>query len=214
MKSNFPIQARFLPGLISYSQAMELMEKLRVERTKGEIPDQILFLEHPPIITMGRRPAQQDLKLSIVELQKKGIDFIETDRGGKLTYHGPGQLVIYFIFDLNQRALSIADFVWKAEEGLKLYLKTLDILVERDPQNPGLWIGLQKIASVGFHIQKGITTHGVALNLTCDLTPFSYMVPCGIPSTIPTSVLLQTGKHVSVLEAGQTLQTCYVQIFK
>jgi len=122
-------------------------------------------------------------------------------------------LVIYFIFDLNQRGLSIADFVWKAEEGLKLYLETLNIHTERDAKNPGLWIKSHKIVSVGFHIQKGITTHGVALNLTCDLTPFSYLIPCGIPTSVPTSVLLQVGKSISALEAGQTLQTCYTQIF-
>lgn len=190
------------------------MLALREKRLKGEIPDQLLLLEHPPVITSGRREASDDLKETPDSLLKKGIDLLETDRGGKLTYHGPGQLVGYFVFSLKSRGDSIEKFVWKAEEGIRLFLQDYAIEGERDPKNPGIWIGPKKIASLGFHIHQGISTHGISLNLDMDLKPFSYFTPCGIPNSQVTSVLQETGKSPTLESASRQLANYYSTVFE
>lgn len=207
------IQSRFL-GTVAYQAALELMNQLRSERLQNIISDQLLFFEHPPVITMGRRDASGDFVLSPEEIRQKGIDLVQTDRGGKLTYHGPGQLVIYFIFDIAARKLPIDKFVWLAEEGLRLLLADYDIVAKRDKKNPGLWLGNKKIASLGFHIHKGITTHGIALNVWNDLTPFSFMVPCGVAEAAVTSVLLETGKKEALQKVGKKLLKVYGDVFE
>lgn len=154
-----------------------------------------------------------DLKITLAEIEKKGIEFVKTDRGGKLTYHGPGQLIGYFIVNIQARKLSIEEMVWKAEEGIRLFLEGEGVTASRDKKNPGLWVGREKIASLGFHVERGVTTHGIALNLTNDLTPFNYMIPCGVSDAGVTSVLKLTGRTLSIEEAGKKLAQIYKKIF-
>lgn len=206
------IDAQFL-DVVEYDEALELMHSLRDQRLKDQIPDTILYLQHPPVITMGRRPALEDLKLGVNEIKDRGISFIQTDRGGKLTYHGPGQLVIYFIFSLAKRKLAIDEMVFKVEEGLRLYLETLGIEALRDKKNPGLWLGNKKIAQLGLHVHKQITTHGAAVNINCDLQPFTYMIPCGIEGAMATSVLLETKKNGDLKNAAKNLHKIYLKVF-
>lgn len=212
MKPNSPFTAKYL-GLTEYEKAAEHMIALRDQRLKGEIQDHLLFLEHPPVITMGRQSSQDDLKISQQELKKKGIRFIKTDRGGRLTYHGPGQLVVYFICNIQERGLSVDKWVWCAEEGLRLLLEKYGIDAVRDSRNPGLWIDNRKIASLGFHIHKGVTTHGISLNVSPDLEPFSYMIPCGVHDTGTTSIFLESGQKLSIMEISNQLSACYARIF-
>lgn len=189
------------------------MNTLKSRRIQNEISDTLLFLEHPPVITMGRRESSGDLKISADEIARNGIEFVKTDRGGKLTYHGPGQLIGYFIFNISQKKWSIEEMVWKAEEGIRLFLESHGVKATRDSQNPGLWIGKEKIASLGFHVERGVTTHGIALNLTADLKPFDYMVPCGLPDRGVTSLLLQTGHSPALKESAQMLTVIYQKLF-
>ncbi len=207
-----PLQFQFL-GSVAYEKALHLMQDLREKRQKNLIDDQILFLEHPPVITMGKRKSFEDLKCTLEELDLKGIAFSETDRGGKLTYHGPGQLVIYFIVDIERRNLSIQKMVWMVEEGIRLFLKDAGIEATRDERNPGLWVKNSKIASIGLHVQKGVTTHGVALNLAPDLSAFDLMIPCGLPGVGVTSVQKIKGKSLSVKQASKKLELIYQKQF-
>ncbi len=199
-------------GLVPYQEASRLMADYHAQRLQGKIPDTFLFLEHPPIVTMGRRNSQADLHVSTEFLKEQGVDFIETDRGGRLTYHGPGQLVVYFIVDINQRKLSqrklsIEKLVYLVEEGLKNLLQSYGITANRDERNPGIWVGNEKIASLGFHVSRGVTTHGLALNVMNDLTPFSYFTPCGIPTAGVTSMQSQTSKKYDVKEVANRLKS-------
>ncbi|OGP09392.1 MAG: lipoyl(octanoyl) transferase [Deltaproteobacteria bacterium GWA2_45_12] len=211
-------QSQFL-GRISYAEALGLMQEFKAKRQNNEIGDQILFLEHQAVVTMGRKPSEKDLYLKKEELLKKNIDFVKTDRGGKLTYHGPGQLVIYFVFDIQKRGYSIEEWVWNVEEGVRKFLSEKGVECERDEDNPGLWVRaaheppLQKICSVGFHVSKGVTTHGVALNLDCDLTPFGYFLPCGVEGRGITSVLKETGKKLFLEEAAKEIEGIYRGLF-
>ena len=211
MKQNFPIQASFL-GCVPYRDAIDRMNRLRDERLADRISDQLLFLEHPPVITMGRRKSHEDLKIDPDMLKKKGIEFIETDRGGKLTYHGPGQLVVYFIVNIEARKMTIDQMVWTVEEGIKQCLAKYGILADRDERNPGIWVGNSKIASVGLHVHRGVTTHGVALNISCDLTPFGYMTPCGIVGAGVTALSELSHRDYSMDEVSPNLRRCYEKL--
>ena len=202
-------ESQFL-GCIPHNQAHHLMQELHEKRQRNLLPDQILFLEHPPVITSGKRPAEDDLKLTRLELQQKGVDFIQTDRGGKLTYQGPGQLVIYFIFKLSS---SIEKFVHQVEEGIRLLLLEEGIHTERDPENPGLWMGKSKIASIGLHVSRSITTHGAAVNFSPDLKHFDYFIPCGLPTAGVTSIKKELGKSPTVEEGAKKLKKIYEEIF-
>lgn len=213
MKQNSFIKARYW-GLTPYAMALKRMLELRTRRLDHHIGDQLIFLEHPPVITMGRRSSQSDLKISLKELKQKGIDFIETDRGGRLTYHGPGQLVVYFIFDLLERGLSVEEFVWKAEEGLRLLLEDYQIKANRDPKNPGLWIGNKKIASVGFHIHRGVSTHGVSLNVGGNFSSFDYFIPCGVQGSKVTDIEKEANRNPLLIELSHLLAKWYSKIFQ
>lgn len=178
-------------GLVPYQEAENWQRELTAKRLRDEIPDTLLLLEHPPVVTMGRREATSDLRISREILKKAGIDLVQTDRGGRLTYHGPGQLVGYFIFRLGKK--SIPDFVGEVEELLIQLLQLFGLTSHRDPEHPGVWIGRKKIASLGLHVDHGITRHGFALNVNCDLTPFGYIYPCGVRDCGVTSLQEELG---------------------
>lgn len=205
-------ESKFL-GRIPYTEGVDLMNQLRDQRLKNKIPDTLLFLEHEPVITMGRRQSQEDLKLTQKELLQKGIEFVIADRGGKLTYHGPGQLVVYFVFNIKKRGWGIDEFVNKTLKGVSHLLEAYRIKATYDSKNPGLWVEKKKIASVGFHVQQGVTTHGIALNINCDLTPFSFIIPCGIEGSHATSMLEETRKVFEVEKVSQDLQKEFQKFF-
>lgn len=213
MKQNNILEVYHL-GLLEYQAAISLMHNLREKRLQGAIPDTLLFLEHPPVITMGRQDASADFKLSAEEIRSKGVHIVQTDRGGRLTYHGPGQLVIYFILQLAEQKLTVDSLVCKAEAGLIEILEEYGIKSSINKSNPGLWIGNNKIASVGFHIHKGVTTHGVSLNVTNDLTPFTYMTPCGVKDAGQTSLFGESGQSPTLAQLAQKLAVIYAREFE
>lgn len=198
---------------MEYEEAIVLMERVRLSRIAGELPDQLLFLEHPAVLTIGRRDSEGDLLISKEELNKNGIKLLKTNRGGKLTFHGPGQLVIYFIVDLQPLSLGIDQFVTKVEEGVREYLAREGVRATMECGRPGLFVGSKKIASVGFHIHRGVSSHGAAVNISCDLTPFSFFNPCGEKGGLVTSLLKETGRSPPLRQISRQLSSIYASIF-
>ena len=179
-------------GLVPYGEALELQRRLADERIKGLIPDTLLLLEHPAVITLGRSWKQSSLPVDPEALRRRGIEVFDIERGGDVTYHGPGQLVGYPILDLNQHKPDLHWYLRQLEEMLIVALAGLGIPAERRDSYTGVWTGGRKIASIGVHVRQWVTWHGFALNVTTDLTPFSLIVPCGIPDVEMTSVARET----------------------
>jgi lipoyl(octanoyl) transferase len=178
-----------LPGQVPYLDAVELQTRLRERRQAGEIPDSLLLLEHPPTYTKGRRTERSDLPMGEEWYRSQGIEVHETSRGGRVTYHGPGQLVGYPIM----QAGDIIAFLRTMESGVIAALKDEGVEAEVREGLTGVWVGERKIGSIGLHVSRGVTMHGFAVNVDCDLQPFEWIVPCGIDNVRMTSLYLQTG---------------------
>ncbi len=175
-------------GSVPYREALEMQERLRARRQADEIPDTLLLLEHPPVYTRGRRSAEGDLSLSEDFYRERGIEIVETRRGGKLTYHGPGQLVGYAIMrvadvQVHLRTMEAAIVAALADEGIAARSRC-----DEGPDYTGVWVEERKIASIGVHVSRGVSTHGFAVNVENDLEPFSWVVACGLADVEMTSV--------------------------
>jgi lipoyl(octanoyl) transferase len=180
-------------GHVPYSDGVALQETLRERRIGGELPDLMLMLEHPPVYTRGRRVGAQDLPFPEGFYRAKGIDVADTDRGGRLTYHGPGQLVGYPIMGIDDIGRHL-----RTMEGA-----IVDALAEQDIaarsrhdegiDYTGVWVHDRKIASIGVHVSRGVTTHGFAVNVENDLAPFDWVVACGLPDVQMTSIAQELG---------------------
>jgi lipoyl(octanoyl) transferase len=175
-------------GTVPHRDALAIQEQIRARRQAGELPDTLLLLEHPPVYTRGRRSADGELPLGEDFYRAKGIEVVATDRGGRLTYHGPGQLVGYPIMaiaDVHRYLRTMEDAVVAAlaEEGIVARSRH-----EEGIDYTGVWVQDRKIASIGVHVARGVTTHGFALNVENDLEPFSCVIACGLPDVAMTSV--------------------------
>lgn len=176
-------------GLVPYAEAMERMNELHAKRVKDEIPNTLLFLEHPAIVTRGRRLHHNDQSALKFRLEAQGIDLANADRGGELTYHGPGQIVIYFIVKLTQPLGGATDMVTVVEKIMNEFMmEEFGILSESDSRYPGLWFEGKKFMSIGLRVEKGVTKHGISLNLNPDLTVYNFFEPCGMSGSVMTSV--------------------------
>ena len=175
-------------GLVPYAEALALQRRLADERIAGRIGDTLLLLEHPPVVTLGRGTRESSLPLAPELLRRSGIEIFEIERGGDVTYHGPGQLVGYPIFDLAQHRKDLHWFLRELEEVLIGALARVGIVAGRNPGFTGVWTKGRKIASIGIHVRQWVTWHGFALNVTTDLAPFQLIVPCGIQDVVMTSV--------------------------
>jgi lipoate-protein ligase B len=182
-------------GTVSYGEAFELQKKLVADRKAGLIPDQLLFVEHPHVITLGRNGHENNLLASEEVLRRAGIEYHETNRGGDITYHGPGQIVGYPIIDLREWKRDVVAYVRTLEEVIIGTLREFDIRAERVSGCTGVWVNGAKIAAIGVHISRWITSHGFALNVSTDLSYFQYIVPCGL--TKPVTSLRQLGCEAS-----------------
>src|SRR5437660_43705 len=181
-------------GTLEYRDALALQERVRAARQRGAVPDVLLTLEHWPVYTRGRRSAPGELPMGEDWYRMQGIDIVETDRGGKVTYHGPGQLVGYPIVGVSDvvayvRTLESALVAALAEEGIAARARPQD-----GPDYTGVWAGERKIASIGVHVARGVTTHGFAINIENDLQPFGWIVPCGLEGVQMTSLIRETGR--------------------
>jgi lipoyl(octanoyl) transferase len=173
-----------------YATGVALQERIRVGRQEGSVPDVLLLLEHDPVYTRGRRAAAGDLPMGEDWYRAQGIEVEDTDRGGKVTYHGPGQLVGYPIMGITDvvahvRVMEQAMIAALAEEGVEAGVRE---------GLTGVWAGERKIGSIGLHVQRGVTTHGFSVNVDGDLQPWEWVVPCGIEGARITSILRETGE--------------------
>ena len=180
-------------GRVPYSDGVAIQETVRAHRQAGELPDTLLLLEHPPVYTRGRRAGADDLPLPESFYRAKGFDVADTDRGGKLTYHGPGQLVGYPIMAIDDigrylRTIEDAIIAALAQHGIEARSRAAEGI-----DYTGVWVDDRKIASIGVHVSRGVTTHGFAVNVENDLEPFDWVVACGLPDVRMTSLAHDLG---------------------
>lgn len=175
--------------LLEYTAALNLQESARQAKIQDRtLPDVVFFVQHPAVFTFGRNGGKENLVVSEDFLSDHGVDRVQTDRGGNVTYHGPGQAVLYPVVDLARARIGVSDFVYGLEQIMGNTAADFGVTVHRDPKNHGMWKGSKKIGSVGLSIKHGISIHGLALNVTVDLTPFSWIHPCGMSGVAMTSL--------------------------
>ena len=188
-------------GRMPYGEALELQRNIARDRISGAIPqDVLLLLEHPPVVTLGRGTKEKNLVSSPEFLQSKGVELFEVERGGDVTFHGPGQLVGYPIIDLKRHREDLHWYLRKIEEALINSLADYGIPGERNPAFTGVWTRGRKIASIGVHARDWVTWHGFALNVTTDLSFFDLIVPCGIDGVVMTSIARELGLQDMALQ--------------
>jgi len=199
-------------GLVPYREAWELQRSLAGAVSQGAIPDTILLLEHPPTVTTGRRTEEGELHIP----EDAEVELVETDRGGKSTFHGPGQLVCYPIFDLKRHGQDVKRYCRELEDALILTLAKLGLEGERIDGLTGVWLTRppRKIASIGIHIAKWVTTHGYALNVDLDPTPFTqWITACGLEDAAFTTIAKELGRAVTVDEVRAPALEALAEVF-
>ena len=183
-------------GQTDYQNALDLQLRLRELRRENKIPNTLLLTSHPPVFTLGKRDCQEDFLSSPEIIEKAGIQIFKTNRGGKITYHGPGQIVGYFIVDIRSLKLTIPSFVRQIEELLIQTIGHFGILGGRDSAYPGVWVEDKKIAAIGLHFDRGISMHGFALNVNPNFDHYRHIVPCGIRDREITSIKFELGEDI------------------
>jgi lipoyl(octanoyl) transferase len=213
-------------GLVPYEEALVAQRWLESARQEGEVPDVLLLLEHPPVYTRGRRSRDEELPMQREWYEMQGIEVRDTDRGGRVTYHGPGQLVAYPIVSLEPYEDDVHEYVRRLErvaiEGLAAYdvaAQTIEGLtgVWTEGETPGPEAGIdaaRKIGSIGVHVSRGVTTHGLATNVNNDLQPFEWIVPCGIDNCRVTSLGRELGAEQDLVAFADTVVARYGEIFE
>ncbi|MEA1967727.1 MAG: lipoyl(octanoyl) transferase LipB [Thermodesulfobacteriota bacterium] len=182
--------------LTDYKKAFDFQKKIvseKIDKTRDK--DIILLLEHPAVFTLGKRGGRENLVKSEEFLKSKNIPIVQTERGGNITFHGPGQIVVYPIIDLNRAKIGVADFVYFLENIMIATALDFNVKAVRDKRNHGIWVKENKIGSVGLSIKRGISFHGLALNVNLDLEPFSWINPCGMPGIFMTSLAKEIKKN-------------------
>jgi lipoate-protein ligase B len=197
-----------------YADALALQQKLVDARKRGEGVDTLLFVEHPHVVTMGRNGSEANILASGDILARTGIDYFETNRGGDVTYHGPGQLVGYPILDLREWRRDVHAYFHGVEQSLIDALAMFGICAERIPERgyEGVWVEGEKIAAIGIHISRWITSHGFALNVDTDLSYFKYIVPCGL--TKPVTSLRSLGCKADREEVRSAVAASFANVFQ
>jgi len=167
-------------GLIPYNEAFDLQLKEREKLMQGERSGLILFCEHEPVFTLGKQDVSQDWLSPFSDIKGRGIDVVKCNRGGRITYHGPGQLVVYFILNILDHASGVKDFVSLLEEACIDMLSQFDLKASKKEKYPGIWIKDEKIIAIGLHISSGVSMHGIAINVNTNLGHYNHIIPCGI----------------------------------
>jgi lipoate-protein ligase B len=192
--------------LTDYRQALEMQHRAAAARRDGRLArDLVVMLEHPPVFTLGRRGGRENLLVPEEVLEAKGIALVPIERGGDITYHGPGQLVAYPIVDLNAARLAVTAFVGALEQAMVATAAHWDLKARGDAVHRGAWVGHRKLGSVGITVRRGVSFHGLALNVATDLTPFTWINPCGIQACAMTTLALETGKEISMTAARREI---------
>jgi lipoyl(octanoyl) transferase len=208
-------------GTVPYEQAREAQKRLEGLRQRGEIADVLLLLEHPPVYTRGRRSTPEELPMGVQWYEAQGIEVLDTDRGGLVTYHGPGQLVAYPIVSLAPYGDDVHEYVRGLEQVTIGALAEHGVVSQVIKGLTGVWTegepppagGARKIGSIGVHVSRGVTTHGLAVNVSNDLQPFEWIVPCGIEGVAMTSLTRELGSEQSVDAFAATVGRRFGEVF-
>jgi lipoyl(octanoyl) transferase len=204
-----PIESRWL-GRIDYRDAWALQHRLAAERADDRIADQLILLEHPAVLTLGRHADEAHVRADAPELARRGIELIRVERGGEVTYHGPGQLVAYPILALSRRGLLLRPLVRALEAAMVETCAAFGVGAGRRDGHPGCWIdpdgaSPRKIGALGIRVERGVTYHGIALNIAPDLRDFELIDPCGMPDVTSTSIAAEAGWSGAAADPGSTV---------
>jgi lipoate-protein ligase B len=201
-------------GLIDYQKAWDLQHLLWSKRVEGELPDLLLILEHPHVITLGRRGNRSHLIASPKVIEAMKIPTFHVERGGDVTYHGPGQMVVYPILDLKEYGYRLIRYIGQIEEVILRVLEDFGIQGRRDPANRGVWVNEEKIASVGVAIKRWVSFHGFSLNYETNLKYFELINPCGLEGRKMTSMAKILGTKISRNHLVERISVHFMQIFE
>ncbi len=201
-------------GLVPYPEARRLQAEIEAARSDGDVPDVLLLLEHPPVYTMGRRTTADELPMGEEWYRRQGIDVVETDRGGRVTYHGPGQLVGYPIVSLRPYRDDVHEYIRRMERLIVSSLADWGVEAEVVDGLTGVWTPeRRKIGSIGVHVSRGVTTHGFAINVNNDLQPFEWIVPCGIEACRMSSVSRELGGEQDLDAFATTVRERFGELY-
>jgi lipoyl(octanoyl) transferase len=200
-------------GTVPYEEAREAQRRLEAARQAEEIPDALMLLEHPPVYTRGRRSSPEELPMGVEWYEMQGIEVRDTDRGGRVTYHGPGQLVAYPIVSLKPYGDDVHGYVRRLERVAISALAAHGVAARTIEGLTGIWAGERKIGSIGVHVSRGVTTHGLAINVNNDLQPFEWIVPCGIEGCRVTSLSRELGAEREIEAFADSLVASFAEAF-
>ena len=201
-------------GVVPYGEGLELQAELVTQRRAADIPDTLLLLEHPHVLTLGSSAEPAHVLADDAERERLGIELFESGRGGDVTYHGPGQLVVYPILDLKPDRKDLHRYLRDLETVLIAVASSFEVSAERSEGLTGVWTEMGKLAAIGVRVSSGwITSHGLALNVSTDLDYFGTIVPCGIPDRDVTSLERELGRPVSVTDASKSLVEHFADVF-
>ena len=202
------------PGVVPYDEARRLQKELERARHERRIPDVLLLLEHPPVYTKGRRSTVDELPMGEEWYRRQGIDVVDTDRGGRVTYHGPGQLVGYPIVSLRPYGDDVHQYIRRMERVIVGALGSWGVEAEVVDGLTGVWTSeRRKVGSIGVHVSRSVTTHGFAINVNNDLQPFEWIVPCGIESCRMTSLSRELGAEQDLAAFATTVRDRFGEIY-
>ena len=201
-------------GLREYGEVLDLQRRLARARMAGAVPDLLVLVEHPPVVTLGRGGRPEHLRVASEELRRRGVGLFEVERGGDVTYHGPGQLVGYPILDLHGHGRDVHRHLRRIERALVGALAALGLAAGVSPGRTGVWVGDRKIASIGVHVARWVTWHGFALNVCSDPRDFDLIVPCGLHGVQMTSLAAELGRGVTVAEVEPCVVAAFGEAFE
>jgi lipoyl(octanoyl) transferase len=192
-------------GTVPYPDALNLQHKLVEAVSLGAISGAVLMLEHLPVFTLGQRGGLENLRVPPAFLERSGISVIQAERGGNITFHGPGQLVVYPVIDLKPAGLSVAGYVEALEEVMIRTAADWNISAGRNPAGRGVWVGVAKLGSIGIRVRRTVAFHGLALNVSVSLVPFDWINPCGLEGVCMTSMVQSAGRDISMTDVRRAV---------
>ncbi len=200
-------------GTTSYGEVHRLQQRLQAQRREGAGADTLLLTEHRPVFTLGRSHPVPSLRASEELVRQYGIEIVQTERGGDITYHGPGQLVAYGIIDLRGWGIGVLDYLTGLEDTVIGVLADWGLRGERSALGRGVWVGEGKIASAGLNVRRGVTMHGIALNIDPDMSHFALINPCGMDDVEMTSMVAEAGKHIEFEDVAEAFLFHFGRVF-
>jgi len=211
--SPFPVMVRRL-GRISFDEADRLQRETARLRQAGQVPDTLFLLEHEAVVTLGKSANQANLLVNKELLEQRGVAVRQIDRGGDVTFHGPGQVVAYPVVSLRERGWGARRYVEALEQVMIRTAADFGVTAERRKGLIGIWVQDRKLGAIGVRVSAGVTRHGLALNVDLDLSPFSWIVPCGITNAKVTSLSLETGKRIAMALVLDALESRFLELFR